>query len=66
MIQATPYASVPPDTPVSVALKRLAELHVACLLIEENGKLQGVFTDRDVLYNVALEYDQIKIGRCGK
>lgn len=59
-IQATPYASVPPDTPVSVALKRLAELHVACLLIEENGRLQGVFTDRDVLYNVALEYDQIK------
>jgi CBS domain-containing protein len=59
-VQATPYASVPPDTPVWQAVKRLAELHVACLLVEEDGRLQGVFTDRDVLNNVALEYEQVK------
>jgi CBS domain-containing protein len=59
-IQSTPYASVPSSTPVSQAVKRLAELHVACLLVEDDGKLQGVFTDRDVLNNVALEYQQVK------
>ncbi len=59
-IQATPYASVSPDTPIAEAVRQLAELQVACLLVEEDGKLQGVFTDRDVLYNVALEYDQVK------
>ena len=60
LIQATPYASVPPNTPISQAVKRLAELHVACLLVEEDDKLLGVFTDRDVLNNVALECDQVK------
>lgn len=59
-IQSTPYASVPPETPVAEAIKRLAELHVACLLVEQEGKLVGVFSDRDLLDKVALEYDQVK------
>lgn len=59
-VQATPYASVPPNTPVTVAVKRLAEWHVACLLIEEDGRLVGVFSDRDVLNQVALEWDSVK------
>ncbi len=59
-IQHQPYVSVTPDTPISEAVRKLAGLHVACLLVEENGKLQGVFTDRNVLEHVAQEYDQIK------
>ncbi len=59
-IQSTPFASVPPETPVREAVQQLAELNVACLLVEEDGKLQGVFTDRDVLYHVALEFDQVR------
>ena len=59
-IQATPFASVPPETPIREAVQRLAEMNVACLLVEEDGKLLGVFTDRDVLYHVALEYDQVQ------
>ena len=31
-----------------------------CLLVEEEGRLVGVFSDRDVLKKVALEYDQMK------
>jgi CBS domain-containing protein len=59
-MQHQPYASVSPDTPIGIAVKHLANLQVACLLIEEDGELIGLFTDRDVLDCVALEYEQIK------
>lgn len=58
-IQSTPYASVAPDTPVIKAVEILAELQVACLLIEQDQNLLGVFSDRDVLDKVALEYGEI-------
>lgn len=59
-IQHRPAATVTPDTPVCEAVKKLATLHVACLLIEDQGQLVGVFTDRDVLVKVALESDKMK------
>jgi len=59
-IQAKPFATVTPDTPVHEAVKKLAALHHACLLVEDNGKLVGVFSDRDALDKVALEYEQVK------
>ena len=59
-IQHRPVATVAPDTPISEAVRELANLHVACLLVEQNGRLVGVFSDRDVLDNVALEYEQVK------
>jgi len=58
-IHSTPFVSLPPQTPVREAIQRLAELHVASLLIAEQGKLVGVFSDRDVLDKVALEYDDV-------
>jgi CBS domain-containing protein len=59
-IQSTPVATVQADTPVSVAVETLSELHVACLLVECDKRLVGVFSDRNVLDRVALEYDQVK------
>jgi CBS domain-containing protein len=59
-IRHEPYTSIPPSTPVHVAVQTLADLHIACLLIEEDRKLVGVFSDRDVLDKVALEYDEVK------
>lgn len=59
-IQSIPYTCVSTDTPIHEALQKLAKLHVACLLIEEAGELVGVFTDRDALDKVALEYDAVK------
>ncbi|MEQ8849260.1 CBS domain-containing protein [Botrimarina sp.] len=59
-IQAQPFASVSPDTPISAAVELLSRLHVACLLVADGDKLLGVFTDRDVLDRVALEYDSVK------
>lgn len=59
-IQAQPFASVSPDTPVAEALELLSSLRVACLLVTDNDKLVGVFTDRDVLDRVTLEYVKVK------
>jgi CBS domain-containing protein len=59
-IHSTPVATVTPETPVQAAVKALADLEVSCLLVAKDGKLVGVFSDRDVLDRVALEYDQVK------
>jgi CBS domain-containing protein len=56
----TPVATVKPDTPVHAAVDTLAGLHVSCLLVEQDGRLVGLFSDRDVLDQVALEYDLVK------
>jgi CBS domain-containing protein len=58
-IQHTPYATISPETPVDEAIRKLATAHVACLLVVEDGRLVGVFSDRDALDKVALEYDEV-------
>ena len=59
-IQHNPHASISPETLVEDAVRQLANQHVACLLVEENEKLVGVFTEREVLNKVALEKDVLK------
>ena len=59
-IPLQPYASVSPQTSVAEAVQTLVGDEIACLLVEDNGKLVGVFSDRDILDKVALEYDDVK------
>ena len=59
-IQSQPYASVTADTSVEDAIKQLVGDDIACLLVEDEGKLVGIFSDRDILDKVALEYDAVK------
>jgi CBS domain-containing protein len=59
-IQTQPFAAVTPNASIADAVARLANLEVGCLLVAENGKLFGVFSNRDVLDKVADRYDQIK------
>jgi predicted transcriptional regulator len=54
-IQHVPHASVRPDQSVREAVQKLASEQVSCLLVEDQGRLVGVFSDRDVLNKVALE-----------
>lgn len=56
-IQHKPYTTISPDETVATALHKLAEDHIACLLVEDAGKLVGLFTNREVLKYVALEDD---------
>lgn len=59
-IQTTPVATVTPETPVQKAVEILAGLKVACLLVVKDGQLVGVFSDRDALERVAIEYERVK------
>lgn len=59
-IQHEPFATIAPDTKIADAIDKLSGHHISCLLVVEGGKLVGVFSDRDVLNRVALEYEQIK------
>ncbi|MGD9719921.1 MAG: cyclic nucleotide-binding/CBS domain-containing protein [Pirellulales bacterium] len=58
-IQHEPFECISPETPVEVAVRKLAGLHIACLLVATDGELLGVFSDRDVLDKVALEYEEV-------
>ena len=55
-----PYVAISPETSVQQAIGKLAGLHVACLLVADEGQLVGVFSDRDVLEKVALNFDDLK------
>ncbi len=59
-IQYAPFATAPPSMTVSEAVRKLAELRAGCLLIEEDERLVGVFTDRDILDKIALEFGEVK------
>ncbi len=59
-VQYRPVAAISPQTTIREAVQALSKLKVACLLIEEAGRLVGVFSDRDVLDKVALEYDTLR------
>jgi CBS domain-containing protein len=52
-----PFATISLDASVREAVEKLAGLHVACLLVEKDGELVGVFSHRDVLERVSLEFE---------
>jgi len=60
-VQSHPFTAISPDATVDEALWKLAGKEIACLLVaDDESKLVGVFSDRDVLNKVALEYDEVK------
>ena len=60
-IQTHPFAAIAPETTVDAALRKMAGDEIACLLVADgDNRLVGVFSDRDVMNKVALEYDDVK------
>lgn len=49
-----PVVAVSPETTVRDAIQQMVSQRVGCLLIVENEKLTGVFSERDVLTRVVL------------
>lgn len=45
--------SISPETTVGAAIQNLVEKKIGCLLVESNGELVGIFTERDVLNRVS-------------
>lgn len=58
-IPTTPHLCVSADTSVREAMQLMVGRHIACVMVEQDGVLAGVFGDRDVLDKVALEYDSV-------
>ncbi len=48
-----PAICVKPSTALREAIQQMNEHRVGCVLVEDGGKLVGVFTERDILVKVA-------------
>lgn len=60
-----PAIAVPPTVSVRDAIIRMNEGCVGCVLLEENDRLVGIFTERDVLTKVAgtdVDVDAVQVG----
>ena len=51
--------SVPPETPLLDALRQMAEKSIGALLVVEDEKLVGIFSERDYIGAVALQGDSL-------
>jgi len=60
VLQTQPCETIAPTATIREAVERLASIHHACLLVEDEGRLVGMFTDRDLLDRVSLEYAAIQ------
>lgn len=58
-LQTSPHTCVSADTTVRETMKLMVGRQITCVLVEKDGFLVGVFSDRDVLNKVALEYDEL-------
>ena len=52
-LAAPPPPTIPPDTPVGEAVDLMLRNGVDCLLVVSDGRLVGIFTDRDAVVKVA-------------
>ncbi len=52
-LEADPPLTVGPDTPVDVVIARMQEAETDCVLVTENDRLVGIFTDRDAVLKAA-------------
>ena len=59
-IQHEPMTCVPSTATIQEALQMLRQQEVACAMVTEEDRLIGVFSDRDLLKNVALEFNDMK------
>ena len=54
--------TVPPGTTIGQAARIMKEHRVGCVLVEDGGKLFGIFTERDILTKlVGTGYDPAKV-----
>lgn len=55
-----PYKTVSIDTTVIDTMKIMAEMGIACIMVTDNGKLVGIFSERDVLNRVIDDFNNVK------
>jgi signal-transduction protein with cAMP-binding, CBS, and nucleotidyltransferase domain len=55
ILQSRSLFSVESGQSVSAVVRRMAELNVGAILVVSNGRLSGVFSERDLMTRVVLE-----------
>jgi CBS domain-containing protein len=55
IIENQELLTAPADTTVSEAARLMKQRHVGAVMVVEDGKLVGVFTERDALFRVVAE-----------
>ena len=62
-LDAPPPITVAPDAPLDQVIARMHETGADCVLVVEDEKLVGIFTDRDAVIRVAgMRLDAAKVG----
>ncbi len=59
-MKVTPFTAVTPDTTVEDVMRQMDQLGVACVLVVENERLKGIFSERDVLMKVADDFASLR------
>jgi CBS domain-containing protein len=54
-IAKAPTSAVPPSATVMEAVRRMKDTNVGAVVVSENGVLQGMFSERDVMLRIVLE-----------
>jgi CBS domain-containing protein len=54
-IASVPAATVSPETPVLEAVRLMSDKRVGAVAVTRQGKLTGIFTERDLMIRVVLE-----------
>jgi signal-transduction protein with cAMP-binding, CBS, and nucleotidyltransferase domain len=56
------HVAIPPTASIGEAARVMKENRIGCVLVEEQGKLVGIFTERDILIKlVGTGYDPAKV-----
>jgi CBS domain-containing protein len=50
--------TVPPDAPIGEVLKQMTAESIGCVMIVSDGRLQGIFSERDALLRLNAEASQ--------
>ncbi len=59
-IETKPFITMPPDSSIGDVVTKMAEMGIGCVLVTENDRLVGIFTQRDLLMKVVEQYEQVK------
>ena len=59
-LSISPFCSVSPISTIEQAVRKMAGMNIGCLLVIENDKLVGIFTQRDLLMKVIDNFEAMK------
>ena len=63
IIEDQEIVTAPADMTVSDAALLMREKHIGAVIVVENGRLAGIFTERDALFRVVAEGRDVKLTR---